>query len=390
MKNSNKKLKFIDLFSGLGGFHVAMRDFNGECVLACDIDEKVNSVYKENFGIQPFLDIKDIDAKLIPEHDILFAGFPCQPFSKGGAQKGFDDIRGTLFFEIVRILNEKKPKYVLLENVSNLVSHDQGRTYKIILRTLVSLGYSVPQKPIILSPHLFGIPVLRPRVYIPCILNQKGAGKKLSFHFEKDFSSEPLSIYSMIDAKRVPKEFYISEYEKRILQMWNDFYQGIKMKVIGFPIWAETFKSKTSIDNLPKWKQNFILKNRKLYAENKKHIDEWFVKYENLSWCNPSHRKFEWQAGDSIDNIYEGLIQFRPSGVRVKRPDKFSTLVAMNHPQIIGKYLRRLTPDETKKLQSFPSNYKLDPNNNLALKQLGNSVNVYVVKKVISKLLEIN
>jgi len=273
MKNSNKKLKFIDLFSGLGGFHVAMRDFNGECVLACDIDEKVNSVYKENFGIQPFLDIKDIDAKLIPEHDILFAGFPCQPFSKGGAQKGFDDIRGTLFFEIVRILNEKKPKYVLLENVSNLVSHDQGRTYKIILRTLVSLGYSVPQKPIILSPHLFGIPVLRPRVYIPCILNQKGAGKKLSFHFEKDFSSEPLSIYSMIDAKRVPKEFYISEYEKRILQMWNDFYQGIKMKVIGFPIWAETFKSKTSIDNLPKWKQNFILKNRKLYAENKKHIE---------------------------------------------------------------------------------------------------------------------
>jgi DNA (cytosine-5)-methyltransferase 1 len=100
----------------------------------------------------------------------------------------------------------------------------------------------------------------------------------------------------------------------------------------------------------------------------------------------PTQRKMEWQAGSDISNIYGGLIQFRPSGVRVKRPNKFSTLVAMNQPQIIGKYKRRLTPNETKKLQSFPDDFILPSQNNIALKQLGNSVNVEVIKKIILKM----
>ena len=113
-------------------------------------------------------------------------------------------------------------------------------------------------------------------------------------------------------------------------------------------------------------------------------------KYHKLEWCKKTHKKFEWQAGEECKNIYECLIQFRPSGVRAKRPNKFSTLVAMNHPQIVGKYKRRLTPNETKRLQSFPEEYKLNKSDAIALKQLGNSVNIIVLKKIIKKLLSYN
>lgn len=385
----NKNLKFVDLFSGLGGFHLAMKNYDGLCVFASDIDKDVNKIYKKNFNLEPHEDIRDISTKEIPGHDILFAGFPCQPFSKGGSQKGFEDIRGTLFFEIARILKDKQPNYILLENVSNLVSHDKGRTYRTIIKTLEKLGYVTPKNPIILSPHNFGIPALRPRVYIPCVHQRLSKGRGFELRFEKDLTEKRTTIDEILKNKRAPQEFYISDYEKSILQMWNEFYLGLNIKTIGFPVWVEEFKSTRKTGEIPQWKENFISKNKVFYKENKEHIDKWLKKHDSLDWCNPSHRKFEWQAGEDIKNIYEGLIQFRPSGVRVKRPDKFSTLVAMNQPQIIGKYLRRLTPDETKKLQSFPEDYILHKNNNIALKQLGNSVNVTVVTKVLDKLLRI-
>jgi DNA (cytosine-5)-methyltransferase 1 len=186
----------------------------------------------------------------------------------------------------------------------------------------------------------------------------------------------------------VNKKYYISDYEKKVLEMWNEFYLNIDLKIIGFPIWADDFKSNYSVDDLPKWKSTIILKNRSLYARNKIFIEKWLTKYEQLNWLNSTHKKMEWQAGNDIDNIYEGLIQFRPSGVRVKRPNKFSTLVAMNQPQIVGKYMRRLTPNEAKKLQSFPEDTLLHPQDNIALKQLGNSVSVCVVKKVIKKMID--
>jgi DNA (cytosine-5)-methyltransferase 1 len=147
-----------------------------------------------------------------------------------------------------------------------------------------------------------------------------------------------------MDKGEIDSRYFISDYEEHVFDTWNDFYKGIDLKIIGFLVWAEEFTGNDDISKLPAWKQLFIQKNRALYERNKKFIDSWLVRNDNISWMVPTHRKMEWQAGKDITNIYEGLIQFRLFGVRVKRPDKFSTLVVMNHPQIVGRYKRRLTP----------------------------------------------
>ena len=380
-----REIKFIDLFAGIGGFHLAMKKLNGKCVFVSEIDDDAAKVYKNNFNIEVHGDIEQIKENQIPSFDFLCAGFPCQPFSKGGYREGFKDKRGKLFFEILRIVKYHKPSFVLLENVPNLVTHNNGETYRVIEEKMNLIGYAVPKDPLIFSPHQFGQAVFRPRLYIPCIKKSKVKNIKNLFDFQ--IKKENTDIYSIIDSKRKSKEFYINDYETKILDMWNDFYKNIDLKIIGFPIWADQFKNKELLENLPKWKDIIIKKNRDLYKRNKKFIDKWLKKYDNLRWCQMTHKKFEWQAGEDCKDIYECLIQFRPSGVRVKRPDKFSTLVAMNHSQIVGKYKRRLTPDETKRLQAMPDNFKLHENKNVALKQLGNSVNVDVIKLISEKML---
>ena len=139
---SNKpKFTFIDLFAGIGGFHLAASDLGGECKFASEIDPFARQAYLENYGIHPEGDITKIDAKEIPKHDVLLAGFPCQPFSIIGNRMGFDDIRGTLFFDIVRILQKKKPKMFILENVKQLSTHNNGKTLSTILEKLENIGY---------------------------------------------------------------------------------------------------------------------------------------------------------------------------------------------------------------------------------------------------------
>ena len=168
--NNIERFKFIDLFSGIGGFRIAMESFGGECVFSSEIDKNAILVYEKNFKEKPFGDITDPKTKdKIPSFDVLCAGFPCQPFSKGGHQKGFEDTRGTLFFDICEIVQKHNPKILLLENVANLVTHDKGNTYKVILKHLDELGYFFPNEPLILSPDEFGIPILRKRIFIPAI-----------------------------------------------------------------------------------------------------------------------------------------------------------------------------------------------------------------------------
>ncbi len=119
-------MKFVDLFSGLGGFHLAAKQLGGECVFASEINPVLQSVYKDNFGIKPVGDIRKIDPKDVPPHDLLCAGFPCQPFSKAGEQMGWKDaVRGTVFFNIVEILRYHQPKFIILENVAHFVKHDE-------------------------------------------------------------------------------------------------------------------------------------------------------------------------------------------------------------------------------------------------------------------------
>ena len=158
---------FIDLFAGIGGFHLAMEQLGGRCVFASEWDEDCKRTYEANYGVTPFGDITKISEKDIPAHDVLCAGFPCQPFSKAGQQLGFsDETKGTLFFDIERILAYHKTKYIVLENVRNLVAHDHGRTWKTISSHLRSLGYRLTPDPLIVSPHHFGVPQLRERVVV--------------------------------------------------------------------------------------------------------------------------------------------------------------------------------------------------------------------------------
>ena len=157
-------IRYIDLFSGIGGFHSALSSFGAACVFASDIDKDCQNIYEKNYGIRPKGDITQIHAAEIPDHDILCAGFPCQAFSISGKQLGFADDRGTLFFDIIRIAEHHKPKVLLLENVKNLRSHAKGKTLDTICRTLKGLGYRVHWK--LLNASHFGVPQKRERIYI--------------------------------------------------------------------------------------------------------------------------------------------------------------------------------------------------------------------------------
>ena len=382
MKNKNEQkplFKFIDLCSGIGGFHTALKDLGGECVLAAEIDTYAIETYKKNYDIDSNNNLRNLTKKEIPAYDILCAGFPCQTFSKAGSQQGFEEIRGTIFFDIVRILTETKPKFILLENVRNLVSHNNGNTWNTIRKTLTEIGYLVPENPFILSPLNFGIPQSRERVFIPCI--RKDISKVEKIELEVPIKQDT-NIFSILEPT-VEEKYNISNYEKYVIKVWEEFKQGITTKTLGFPVWYDSFKlDKESIKDLPQWKQYFILKNIELYETNKNFINGWEKKFNNLQDLQPTHRKFEWQMGTEYTSIYQGVIQFRPSGIRVKKPDFFPALVAMVHIPIIGKYLRRLTPRECARLQSFPDTFQLSTNEKQAYKQLGNSLNVKVAKYV--------
>ena len=383
------KFKFIDLFSGIGGFHQALASFGGECVLASDIDANAIKVYKNNYGIDSNINVRDIKNEDIPDHDVLCAGFPCQAFSKAGKQEGFmDQTRGTLFFEVARILNAKHPKYILLENVRNLVSHDNGHTYKVICNTLKKLGYRIPAEPLILSPHQFGVPQVRERVYIPGIYDPKNSDKPLEIKFDKLLDKKDNSIDTILDPTETNPVYSISEHINEVLTAWNEFYHGVDVDVIGFPVWSSYFKTKRIDPSYPEWKKDFVRKNQELYLRNKDFIDAWLKKWNNLKDFTPTERKFEWQCGTTIKSIWEGVIQIRPSGVRVKKPDIFQALVALVQTPIIGKYKRKLSVREAARLQSFPDSFIPDDNMQQAYKQFGNSVNVKVVKEIFKLMIK--
>lgn len=205
-----KELRFIDLFCGIGGFHYAFEAtaktmrLESKCVFASDIDKEACEAYKANFGISPSGDISKISAADIPEHDILLAGFPCQAFSIIGDRKGFDDTRGTLFFEIARILKAKKPMGFVLENVKQLKGNDKGRTLNVILSTLRRLGYDTQYE--ILNALDFGLPQKRERVFI--------VGWKTRLNFSWKFNKLKMEPLRRILEKRVNKYYFASKHIK--------------------------------------------------------------------------------------------------------------------------------------------------------------------------------
>lgn len=223
-----KEFTFIDLFSGIGGFHQAAMECGGRCIFASEIDPEAKKAYEANYHLKPHGDITKIDTREIPDHDVLFAGFPCQPFSIIGNRLGFDDIRGTLFFEIARILEEKKPGMFVLENVKQLSGHDKGRTLQTILQTLRDIGYKVEWA--ILNALDFGLPQKRERTIVVGFLNNnvtftfpRGNGPgKLEEVLESEENVDPKFFASeQIVSKRLEK--HESPYK---LSIWHENKSG--------------------------------------------------------------------------------------------------------------------------------------------------------------------
>ena len=230
-------MRFVDLFCGIGGFHAALSQLGHECVFACDVDADAAEMYEKNFGINAHHDVRD--CKDLPDFEILCAGFPCQPFSKSGSQQGFNDLtRGTLFHEIMRIVRESKPKILFLENVPNLHTHDDGNTFEIIRASIEEEGYHFSSA--ILSPHEFGTPQIRKRLYM--------VGIKKEIWNEKEVRiprrySEKTHVKSILDKKKsVDKKYYLSKEEITILEHWNYFIENISSgENPPSPTWSQDF-----------------------------------------------------------------------------------------------------------------------------------------------------
>lgn len=425
--------RFIDLFAGLGGFHLALEALGGECVFAAESQEHLRDLYKTNFGIRPEGDIRKVKAGNVPDHDVLTAGFPCQPFSKAGDQLGFEcTAQGNLFFNVAAIIRKKQPKYFILENVPNLLKHDNGRTWEriqqLLGKTPKGLGYHIEAKRF--SPHNFGIPQIRDRVYIVGSL-----GSLDGFAWPTTSDAET-SIDTVLDKKPTGAK-QLSKQVTECLSIWNDFLKRCppEVELPSFPLWSmewgatypfeedtpfarkkesgfdglKGFKgshgvrlghlrtldqrwnalpshARTEMKKFPKWKKDFIRQNRRFYEDNKNWIHPW---QEQILQFPSSLQKFEWNVKGGKRDIWQYVIQFRASGVRVKRRTTAPSLIAMTDTQvpIIAWEKRYMTPGECARLQSLERLKELPDTPSKAFHALGNAVNSSVVQRVAEALL---
>ncbi|WP_144160816.1 DNA (cytosine-5-)-methyltransferase [Paraburkholderia sp. BCC1885] len=426
-----KSFRFVDLFAGLGGFHLALERLGGSCVFAAEWQEHLRDLYEVNFGLRPEGDITKISPKDVPVHDVLTAGFPCQPFSKAGDQLGFECTKqGNLFFNVEAILKEKMPRFFILENVPNLLKHDEGRTWEKIQEKLGldGLGYHIRAEK--LSPHNFGIPQIRERVYIVGSIEPL-----IGFNWPETVNAET-SIETILDENPVDAR-RLSAQVTECLEVWNDFLvrSPLKVELPSFPLWSMEwgatypFEESTpyaalvqkgkrglyemrgshgcllsdweSVDDrwaalpsharteqmqFPKWKRDFIRQNRQFYADNKRWIDTWLPKILKFP---SSLQKLEWNVKGGERNIWQYVLQFRASGVRIKRRTTAPSLIAMTDTQvpIIGWERRYMTPHECARLQSLDELKQLPRSTTQAFHALGNAVNSNVVEHVARALL---
>ncbi len=401
---ANVRFRFIDLFAGVGGFHQAMRYLGGKCVMAAEINEECRKTYKLNYHTEEKEirgDVTKIDPTSIAPFDVLCAGFPCQPFSKAGAQKGFQDkTRGNLFYTIMDILDaHPEVKFIILENVRNLA--DKTENWDIIKTELMRRNFYITEEPVILSPSDFGIPQIRERVYILGIRKDirnediltNGYIHKDDLKLEKYFKQCKMGDAWSILEGDVDDSYIISEEQELMIAAWDAFRIGTGITVIGFPIWIDSFGlgidddsavfAAQGYDEMPDWKQRFLRLNRKLYLDNRQFIDRWIEEYDMTNRIK-LYKKFEWNCGTDVTDIHNSLIQIRQSGIRAKRPTFYPSLVAIVNTPIVWdnkkQHYRKLTPREAANLQSFHKGFKFQGTEATQYKQLGNSVNVRILK----------
>lgn len=468
---------FIDLFAGIGGFHAAMKALGGECVYAVEIDPRAARVYEANWGEPAFGDITtladdDRGVMEVPAHDVLCAGFPCQPFSKSGAQRGMDEARGTLFFNIASIITKHKPRVVLLENVRNLIGPRHAHEWEVIIQFLRQEGYHVSGRPAIFSPHLLpqwmgGTPQVRERVFITATLIPESLQKSLiprdpvtgavdyaalgpkpvaemRDRFPMAPQGEPRSdrlfepgdrtdgwnllTSGILNEEDVIPECDLTPSEMLWIDAWDDFESIIraktKEKLEGFPYWADSWTDfrevwefadlrlprprhnpKTGLfepladdpshllptditaplidRNLPDWKRSHLRRNHTFFKQHWREILGWAYRWGVYTELFPaSRRKLEWQAQDA-PRLWDTVMHFRPSGIRAKRATYLPALVAINQTSIIGPLKRRVSPQETARLQGLPGGFTfLDQKPAATYRQMGNGVAVGAVLHV--------
>lgn len=428
-------MRFVDLFAGLGGFHLALTYLGHECVAASEINEELRHIYKVNFKDDSGMIVGDIrdNHDRIPDHDILCAGFPCQPFSKSGSQEGFLDVtRGTAFHELLAVADRHKPLLILLENVGNFARHDGGRTWDVVRESLIERGYNVRgTEPKVMgghgliSPHHFGFPHRRERFFV--VASQEELPDD---PFPPLTGVDPVGLEEMLleDGEltsRERDETAVSERDVACIEHWNRLLQSLpdETRLPSFPIWADEIDAtyafeerapalqtarelrealgirngrRYSIDELleqlpryartrqdfPRWKRQFIRQNREWFARVRGAITSDWIR--ELGSFPHSKRKLEWNCQGEKRDLWSHVLQFRPSGLRVSRGHAIPALVASTTSQvpIIGSRKRYLARREALRCQGFPDTHVLPEGHGSAFRALGNAIHVDVVRKI--------
>lgn len=413
-------MKFIDLFSGLGGFHVGLRNNGFKCVFSCEIDEKLRSLYLTNHGIEPHDDIRTIAEKDIPSHDILCAGFPCQPFSLAGKKKGADcPDSGKLIDHVIRIANYHQPKFILLENVPNILSIAKGSFWRYLTSAINSIGYKLDYK--ILSPIDLGIPQNRKRIFILAVRNDIDAST-FSWPSPQAESQHAVTLQDILNEHFPHKK--LEERKAALLVHWQKLLNDLK-KIEGFrcvsivapefgatypydfsglslkdmrgyrgaygvslsscKTWAEIMLLLPSYirdrKQVPDWIMRSVNWTRELYSHNKSICDEWSI---DLDKSNNSWQILEWRGMPDLRDINLHMVQFRASGIRVFKQEVAPSLIAMTPTQIpiIPSQRRYISKYEAAKLQYLHTLKRLPEQNNQAFKALGNAVNARIIELI--------
>lgn len=325
-KIKTSKETFIDLFAGIGGFRIAFNNEGFKCVFSSEINKHCQEVYLNNYNELPYGDITKINCKDIPDFDVLTGGFPCQPFSICGKRKGFEDTRGTLFFNICNIIKEKQPKVVVLENVKHLIHHDNGNTFKIIIESLEELGYFVQYK--ILNAKDFGIPQNRERIIIVASRNKRFDFNKLHYTYN------PPKIKDILDTD-IENIQYLSKDEYTLLKDIRIQESGLLF--VGYrnkSIWKKGVRPNT----------------------------------EHLSRVHRQPNRIY-----SVEGIHPTIPSQETSG-------RFFIYI----PEI--NEVRKLTINECYKLMGFPNDFKKSNIICEAYKQIGNSVCVPLIQEIASQI----
>lgn len=323
----NPKFKFIDLFAGIGGFRLALQNLEGKCVYSSEWDKYSKQTYKANFGEIPFGDITQAETKsYIPdEFDVLCAGFPCQAFSIAGKRGGFEDTRGTLFFDVAEIIKEKKPKAIFLENVKGLRNHDKGKTLATILNVLrEDLNYFVPE-PQILNAKEFGVPQNRERIFIVGFRKDLGID---DFQYPK-VKDKSMVLNDILEEEEVSVKYYLST---RYLQTLKEHRARHESKGNGFGY--------------------EIIPNTGI---------------ANAVVCGGMGRERNLVYDDRLTN-------FKP--------------ITNIKGEVNREGIRKMTPREWARLQGYPDNFKIIVSDAQAYKQFGNSVAVPAIQATAEKIIE--